>query len=833
MPSLQAAFRAAALHRAQQQLAAGQKSIVRSGPTLQRHLIGRPLPSRDWLPETAIERLFKLSGLVYRSAVSLATAVGSVRWQVEVRTKDRWEAAGDDHELQRLLDQPHPHFNRQSWNEVAVLYLVLLGNSLTQKTLASGRTAAGAKGGRVLEMVPLVPEGISPVPDAAEWVSRYEFKGPPKKVWEASEILHVKLPDPGNPFWGMSPFQAVRRIISTDLAAIAWNESSMQNRAVSDGVLAFEAALTTDQYERAKDQVWEQHQGSGNAHEPWVLGGGVDWQPMERTPVEMDFNATRMRLREDVLSSAGIPPVVAGYFENATLANAEASRRIFWEDSLIPGYVERIAGALNGGIVPHFGDSSRLRVTYDISGVPALRDDLVKKAGALRILVSAGTPYNDAIAELEMDLAPIPGLGEVPFGLESLRALPGAGTEEGQDPGAAPPPAQPGAGTEQDVEVLESAVLNGAQITAATAIVTAVAAGDIPRDAGMGQLQVLFNLTPQQAEQIMGSAGTDTPTTPNPKPATEGDSAPLQFPAAAPAKSRRPAGRKLSATVTTSFATSVADAEAPAIRRAFLALVAKLREGVTAEELATVIRAGDSAAAIAKLSGAGLPDRLRAALGDLLRQTTLRGAELAAQNLAQDAGLNLAVDASRLNRWLVPYTQERVTQLTNTTEAAAREFFQDLAAGRLGDDATAAAKLLRETWGLHRQQAAGVRSVYALLLERGKSADEALGAAGKLARVRLVERAKTIAEHESLVAANRGNGLLWEQAVSDGEIATAKATWFTEEDGDVDDECVSLADQEIDLAAGDRFVGASGATYREPPEPHPGCRCGLLMSALT
>jgi HK97 family phage portal protein len=740
MPSLQAAFKAAALHRAQQRAqATAAKSIVRGGPLLQRSLVGRPLANREWLLEHAVDRYFKLSGLVYRAAVSLATAVGSVRWQVEVRTKDRWEVA-EGEELQALLDKPHPFFNRQAFNELMVLYLALGGNALAQKTLASGKPASGAKAGRVLELVPLVSDGIQPVPDDVEWVSRYEFKGPPRKTWLPSELLHILLPDPSNPYWGMSPFFAVRNVIQTDLAAIKWNQSSMANRAISDGVFSAKATLTTVQYEELKDQIWEQHQGVERAHEPWVLGGDTQWLAMERTPVEMDFNESRMRNREDVLSAGGVPPVEAGYFENATLANADVSRRIFWEDTTVPVYVERIAGCFNSSLVPHFGDPAKLRVSYDISGIPALRDDLVKKAAALNVLVRCGTPYNDALDELELDLPKIPGIGEVPYGLESLK----------------PQQFAPGAPD----------------------------AGDLP---------------------------------PGPK-------------ARRPVETKRARKTEIRTGV---FATSIADSEAPAIRRAFLAELAKLRAGASLDELLAIIQANDAGAAIAKLGGNVLPQRLLDTVGKLIERTAMRGAELAAERLAAEASVDLAVDGSRLARWLKPYLHERTAQLTNTTEAAAREFFADLGAGKLGDDPRAAAQLLRDTWGLHRQQAAGVRNVYGALLGRGQTPEQAAETAGKLARARLLERAQTVGEHESLVAANRGNGMLWEQAVQDGSVATASATWYTEEDGDVDDECVSLADQEIDLAAGQRFAGASGHTYREPPEPHPGCRCGLLYSAVS
>lgn len=58
--------------------------------------------------------------------------------------------------------------------------------------------------------------------------------------------------------------------------------------------------------------------------------------------------------------------------------------------------------------------------------------------------------------------------------------------------------------------------LNGAQIQAATAIVQAVADGSIPRDSGIAQLEILFGLDNAQAQKLVGTAGTKTPTTPNP-----------------------------------------------------------------------------------------------------------------------------------------------------------------------------------------------------------------------------------------------------------------------------------------------------------------------------
>lgn len=83
-------------------------------------------------------------------------------------------------------------------------------------------------------------------------------------------------------------------------------------------------------------------------------------------------------------------------------------------------------------------------------------------------------------------------------------------------PATGDPAAAPGAG--QTIQTTQATVLNGAQISSALDIVRSVVIGDLPRDSGIAMLQAFFNLDPTMAEKVMGSAGTKTPTTPNPEP---------------------------------------------------------------------------------------------------------------------------------------------------------------------------------------------------------------------------------------------------------------------------------------------------------------------------
>jgi len=73
--------------------------------------------------------------------------------------------------------------------------------------------------------------------------------------------------------------------------------------------------------------------------------------------------------------------------------------------------------------------------------------------------------------------------------------------------------------------------------TNALGVMTAVAAGDIPRDSGVNLLAQLLGVSPSEADTLMASAGkSDVPTTPNPNPAAEQATAEPAAPQVEPAR---------------------------------------------------------------------------------------------------------------------------------------------------------------------------------------------------------------------------------------------------------------------------------------------------------
>ena len=390
-----------------------EKLIVQGGQLLPSNLSGKPLWS-SWNLENAIDNGFKDSALVYVASSAAALASSSVPWRAEVKEAGQWVPA-PDHPIEQLLAMPNFRTSGQQLIERIGLHLNLAGNGLVRKIIVN-RTLPGALAPIVTELQNIQPQGIYPILDREQWVSGYEFRGSGMvHKFPAEEIIHFMLPDPGNPFWGLSPLEAMSKTVDTEREATAWNMTSMQNRAISDGVFSSKDPMTTEQWNRYREMIFEQHQGSDHAHEPWVLGGGMSWQEMGRTPVEMDFIASLKFYREMILSGYHVPPVMAGFFDQATLANAEVSRRLWWVDFVVP-FLHRMADVWRFGLVPHFGDPKVLRVKPDLSDVDALRDNVLEQTKIFIMQVKAGVPYNEASEKSGLDLQAQPE-GDEPFGI--------------------------------------------------------------------------------------------------------------------------------------------------------------------------------------------------------------------------------------------------------------------------------------------------------------------------------------------------------------------------------------------------------------------------------
>lgn len=361
---------------------------------------------KDWSTANAIKDGFKASVWVYACVYRLMKDAASVPWIAEEKKGKEWEP-NEDHPLTLLMEDPNPFMSRQDLIERLTSHVYLGGNGLWWHIMA-GRPKT------VVELWPIHPGGVTPVPSQTKFISRYEYdKDGVKKDFLPEDVTHFMFTDPNKPYWGMSPLQAAARTVDTDVEAVRWNKLVLQNRAVADVAFSFPQPLTREQWEQARETVREQYQGADNARTPWVLGSGAKPEKLSFSPVELDWLESRKDARREICAAFNVHPPIVGIYEDATLANIATARKLHWEDTIIP-LLEDYKMGLNRSLVPKFGRRDRLRLVYDTTEVKALQRNFDELVQIGERLFKMGVPLNQIIQRLELQLKPVDG-GDVGY----------------------------------------------------------------------------------------------------------------------------------------------------------------------------------------------------------------------------------------------------------------------------------------------------------------------------------------------------------------------------------------------------------------------------------
>jgi HK97 family phage portal protein len=374
---------------------------ITAGQMLPIGLNGRPIYT-NWSTHKAVREGYKASTYVYKSIERKAAAAASVPWKVyRLKNGDTWEEQ-PGHPLEALIEQPNPFMDRAIMIERMTQHLDLSGNALLSKVRGLNNIVA--------ELWPIDPQYIKPVADEREFIRNYYYRNGSKEYYlQPQDVLHAMYVDPSNVYWGLAPLQVAAKTVDTDIEAVNWNKIALQNRAIPDGLVTFEQPLTRPQYEEAKAQVREQKQGSNNARDLWLLGGGAKFNQMSLSPVEMDFINSRKMTREEITSIFGVPLILLGILEGSTYANYQEARKAFWQDTVIP-YLNRIRAIFNQSLLPDFQAKGEvLYIDYDLSNVPALQEDFKDKVDSAKGLWSMGVPFNMINQRLELGFDDIEG----------------------------------------------------------------------------------------------------------------------------------------------------------------------------------------------------------------------------------------------------------------------------------------------------------------------------------------------------------------------------------------------------------------------------------------
>lgn len=362
------------------ELAKHEAKFTKLVDTLPVYRFGFPI-TKEWTAQRAVAEGLKVNPWVYACAMAYAEALIPVPHKVQQLVGQEWvDVPG--HPAAERFGKPNAFMSRSDLIMANLFELFTGGNFITSVV-----DSTTSKEARTLELWPISQDQVSPIPDAVDFIASYKIgrympvlmtydNAPPGTVRQDERfesprnIVHCKFWDPANPWWGLSPLQAAARVIDTDVAAIRWNFSMLENRAIAGGVFTTPQQLDTDQHRKLKKLLKDEVSGADNVYNNLLLTHGTTFQESGKSPVEMDFTNSRKLSREEICAVLRTPPPIVGISENATLANLQQYKRAFYEDSVIPLSVIVMDAYNRAWVQPRWGPNVRL--VFEFARVPAM-----------------------------------------------------------------------------------------------------------------------------------------------------------------------------------------------------------------------------------------------------------------------------------------------------------------------------------------------------------------------------------------------------------------------------------------------------------------------------
>lgn len=266
-----------------------------------------------------------------------------------------------DHAVLSLLKRPN---NRQSGYEFIsdlVSYLLLSGNAYVQ----------GIKNeeGVIEELHLLRPDRMRVVPTSSYGDVSYYYTvdGKTEACPDADSILHIKMFNPLNDWYGMSPLQPAKRSVDLHNAISGYNLSFIQNGGRPSGILMVNTKydLLDHERQRIQDELKDMYQGPKNAGRIALLEGDFSFQEMGKAPKDCDFNEGKSNATQEIEKVFGL------HRKDQEFSHYREARYHFWQETLLP-LLDRIIANMNHWLVQPMDAAYTL--SYHKDDIPALTE---------------------------------------------------------------------------------------------------------------------------------------------------------------------------------------------------------------------------------------------------------------------------------------------------------------------------------------------------------------------------------------------------------------------------------------------------------------------------
>jgi len=352
------------------------------------------------------------NAIVYRCVNEISHGASAVPFMIKTG-----DTIIERHPVIDLLNRPNPQQSYSEFFNSLFGFLLLSGNAYVLKV--------GSERGAPQELHLLRPDritikgGKNPIPEKYQ----YTINGRIEQEYEVdqengfSDVKHIKLWNPLDDFYGLSPLSAGALEIDQHNMAAKHNVNLLNNGARPSGAVVFKPKddqgfavnLTESQRQQLLTDLSSRFGGTNNAGRPMLLEGDFDWKEMGLSPKDMDFFNLKHMATTDIALCFGVPSQLVGVPDAQTYSNVAEARLALYEETIIP-HLKKIESDLNEWLMPLFNED--LMFCYDIDKIPALSERRRKIYENVTGAVREGIMTRNEAREI-LGLSPVTGADDL------------------------------------------------------------------------------------------------------------------------------------------------------------------------------------------------------------------------------------------------------------------------------------------------------------------------------------------------------------------------------------------------------------------------------------
>lgn len=357
-------------------------------------------------PRVADMELYGAVGSLFGIVSRTSNSTSKVEWQLyrkAARNPDKGaRTLVEKHAALDLWSNPNPFMARQELVEATQQHIDLVGEGWW----VVGRSGMSSI---PLELWPVRPDRMAPVPHPVEYISGYVYFGPggERIPLGLDEVIQLKMPNPMDPYRGLGAVSSVRSVAESRYYSIEWNKNFFRNSAEPGGFIKFDKTLSDVEFKRWQTRWREQHQGVAAAHRVGILEN-ASWESTGITQRDMQFTELT-RMSGDMMREAfGIHKASLGLSDEVNLANAHAAQVLFAGELLVPR-LDRIKGKLNNQLLPLFDADPMLEFDYEDPRPRSEEQEnasLTARVNAAKALLELDADWDETLAAFELPAIP-------------------------------------------------------------------------------------------------------------------------------------------------------------------------------------------------------------------------------------------------------------------------------------------------------------------------------------------------------------------------------------------------------------------------------------------